>query len=271
MQKPKILFLTNLKNSCREEDLFLINYIKEYFEIIVAHPLNCEKYEDEVNLILIRNIEPTSHYQKEFDKMRNRLLCKSIRVYPSLDSKGDINGKNYLAELYSKGFPIIPTVNYKKEIEKLGEVKNYFIKPIIGGDSFDCHKISKEKISDENLKGKIIQPFIDFEYEISFYYIDDKLQYSLYVPDKRKRWDQKMFKPTKKEILFAKRFVDWNNMKRGIQRIDVLKTKDGKLLLSEIEDIDPYLSLSEIDSDIRNKFLNNLVNSLKQLIKEERR
>lgn len=41
----------------------------------------------------------------------------------------------------------------------------------------------------------------------------------------------------------------------GIQRIDFIKLEDNTLLLTEIEDISPYLELDQIDEKTREKFI----------------
>lgn len=44
------------------------------------------------------------------------------------------------------------------------------------------------------------------------------------------------------DIAFATEFIRWNNIRSGIQRIDACRTKDGKLLLVELENLNPYPS-----------------------------
>ena len=48
-------------------------------------------------------------------------------------------------------------------------------------------------------------PAIDFQYEVSFYFIDDKFEYALYAPDKSKRWILKEYNCTDEDIAFAGR------------------------------------------------------------------
>ena len=37
----------------------------------------------------------------------------------------------------------------------------------------------------------LIQPAVDFVYEVSFYFINDKFEYALYAPDRDRRWELK--------------------------------------------------------------------------------
>ena len=78
---------------------------------------------------------------------------------------------------------------------------------------------------------------------MSFYYVDDAFQYALYAPDPDRRWVLEPYEPSEADLAFARRFIDWNTLDHGIQRVDACRTRDGDLLLVELEDLNPYLSL----------------------------
>ena len=59
------------------------------------------------------------------------------------------------------------------------------------------------------------------------------------------------------------KFIKWNNINNAIERVDACRTKDGKLLLVELEDLNPYLSLLDLDEDTRKKFVNDLIEVIK--------
>lgn len=263
--KKRILFLTNLKNGDPEEDLFLSDYLKDYFDVTICHPLQSKEHLKKADLILSRNIWPVEDYLEDFNKTKILWDKSKIKVSPSLNGKGDQKGKEYLAELYNEGFPVIPTIKDKEQLSQLGDIDSYFVKPIYGGSSKGCKVMSKREVLTTNLNGFIIQPKLDIKEEVSFYFIDNKLQYSLYTPNKEERWNLKPFTPTKEEIALAIKFVKYNNLKQGIQRIDFCRLHTGELLLMEIEDLCPYLSLLDIDASLREKFLQNLVSSLQKI------
>ena len=77
-----------------------------------------------------------------------------------------------------------------------------------------------------------------------------------------------IYAPTKEDLAFAQLFVDWNTLEYGIQRIDAVRTKEGKLLLTEIEDISEVLYLREMDEENRNRVVGLLVESIKKVFKE---
>jgi len=225
-------------------------------------PLNCRDVEDSVGAILIRNIWPTLEYKEEYTNMKSRFIRKRLIVYNDLSGLGDIKGKDYLIELFNSHYPVIPTINNIKDFSRLPESEFYFIKPKHGGSSINTKKLTKSQLVKKNLAGFVIQPYVDYEHEISFYFIDGQLQYVLYAPNKNYRWFLKEFKPSKSDVKFANLFVNWNTMKYGLQRIDACRMKNGKLLLMEVEDICPYLSLLDVDKCLRNKLVKNLIKSI---------
>jgi len=71
---------------------------------------------------------------------------------------------------------------------------------------------------------------------------------------------------TNEDIKFAEKFIKWNKIKNGIQRVDACRTQDGKLLLVELEDLNPYLSILELDENTREKFIMDLINTFNNMI-----
>ena len=61
------------------------------------------------------------------------------------------------------------------------------------------------------------------------------------------------------------KFIEWNTIENGIQRVDACRTRDGRLLLVELEDLNPYLSLLELDRKTRERFMNDFMNTLKEI------
>ncbi len=89
----------------------------------------------------------------------------------------------------------------------------------------------------------------------------------MYAPDKNKRWELHEYDCSMNDIEFAEKFIEWNDIEHGIQRVDACRTKDGRLLLVELEDLNPYLSLLELDENTRETFINDLIDVLKLLEK----
>ena len=63
-------------------------------------------------------------------------------------------------------------------------------------------------------------------------------------------------------------FIDWNDISHGIQRVDACRTRKGGLLLVELEDLNPYLSLDRVDSSTRERFLEDFASALERVATE---
>lgn len=270
----KILFVTDLYYEAKgrlyyEEDLFLTSELRKDFNLVVCHPKDMNNFNEDFDLTIFRNAGPVSNFNEEYELFRKKIVSKTLKTYNSFNGKGDMNGKDYLIELTNKNFSVIKTIDNLSSFKNLPEVETYVIKPKDGADSIGMEFVSKEelfKIVDLNDENTLIQPLINFKYEVSFYFIDKEFQYALYAPDKTKRWNLKEYTPTKEDLKFAQSFIEWNNLNHGIQRVDACRDEQGQLLLVELEDLNPYLSLLEISSELRDKFIRELKVSLQKIL-----
>ena len=106
---------------------------------------------------------------------------------------------------------------------------------------------------------------LHLEVERAFYFIGKQFHYSLYAPDPKKRWELKSYTASQADIDFALKFIHWNTCEFGIQRIDACRLQDGQLLLMELEDYNPFLSLDLLAKNVKDSFLESLCLSLKEL------
>ena len=270
----KILFVTDLYYEAKgrlyyEEDLFLTSELRKDFNLVICNPKDMNSFTDDFDLTIFRNAGPVANFKDEYELFRNNAKLKNLKTYNSFNGKGDMNGKDYLIELTKKNFDVIKTIDTINDFSKLPEVETYVIKPKDGAVSIGMEFLSKEVLLrrvDKNDKNTLIQPLINFEYEVSFYFIDKEFQYALYAPDKNRRWELKEYKATKEDLDFANSFIEWNNINHGIQRVDACRDNNGKLLLVELEDLNPYLSLLDISPKLRDKFVKKLKLSLQKLL-----
>lgn len=269
----KILYLTDLYYEAKgrkyyEEDLYITEKLKDYFDIVLCNPKNSKSFENDVDLIVFRNTGGVSGFKNIYNSFVERVKKNKLNTFNSFTGKADMCGKQYLLDLTLENYPVIPTIDNINNLELLPNVDKYVIKPKDGADSIGLEFLTKEELFSRNLEESIslIQPAIDFEYEVSFYFINDKLEYALYAPDKEQRWKLKEYNTTDEDIEFARKFIEWNDIKNGIQRVDACRTKEGKLLLVELEDLNPYLSILELDNETREKFISDMINALNQII-----
>ena len=262
----KILIVTDIDNPGLKEDCFIArSFIRDGHHVTLARQDYDEKMDELFDVIAIRNIWhfDSINYEKHKNDMlnlRKRLKNKNI---PTINLYGtfDDSGKLYLEKLYNDGYPVIPTMITLSDLNNYSNDDVFLLKPINGYEGYGIVEKYKNEIIET--KGFVIQPKINFEKEIEFYFLNKEFQFVLeFVPSKKPVYPiPKLYKYSKDELQIAQDFADLCDKKFvGVQRIDFLKTSDGKLLLLEIGDSSPYLNLNSLDEDTRNKFLENYKN-----------
>lgn len=266
--KQTLLLLTDFSYQAKgreyfREDVELSCYLRKYFKVCICHIDDMENVMDHVDVVLIRNTGPQIFHHKQLTALRMR---KNLVLFNDLAGKGDIKGKNHLLELYHGGYPVIPTFHSQQELQKWGTCERYLLKPLDGADSWGVKILNHDELQLERPLRGVIQPLVEFKYEVSLYFIGDEFYYALYAPNPQKRWELRPYKATKEDEEFALKFIRWNSCKLGIQRVDACRLSDGRLLLMELEDYNPFLSLELLKDKEKERFLEALCFSLKQYI-----
>jgi hypothetical protein len=269
MVKPRILFLTNEQNNAPEEDKLLVAFLKSHFDLVVSHPLDCLSHLHTVKGVIIRNIWPTHEYQEGWDAVKKCIRTSGLPVYNPLTFKGDVEGKDYLVVLYNKGYPVIPSIDRVDDLEKLPFAEYYWIKPKNSCDGIGAEKLTRDALLQKDPKGYIIQPFMEFEYEPSFYFVDNQFHHAIWEKHRLLYDDVYPYDSTPNDLKFAANFVQWTDLPYGTQRIDSIRTKDGGLLLTEIENLCPYLYLAEMNERKREDFLDAIKTSMLKVFTEQ--
>ncbi|WP_051942904.1 ATP-grasp domain-containing protein [Streptacidiphilus rugosus] len=269
--RPRILFVTDLAYQARgrrycDEDIFLTSRLRDDFDIALCHPLDAVALMDAFSAVVVRNSGPVLHYQAGYEAFRAQAVARGTRVYNPLTGRGDMAGKQYLLDLTAAGYPVIPTVDRPQDLYGLPEAEAYVVKPKVGADSIGLHVVTPEQLDGLPFGDVLVQPRIDFRHEVSFYFVDDTCRYALYAPDPERRWALAPYEPTDADLAFARRFVDWNTLDHGVQRVDACRTQDGGLLLVELEDLNPYLSLDLLTDQARDAFVTDLTASLHRFL-----
>lgn len=260
---PTLLLVTDVGYQARErrygdEDLFLSARLREDFLVATCHPGDAVGLMDAFDLVVVRNTGPVLYYQVEYDAFRARAISSGTRVYNELTGRGDMAGKGYLAAMSTAGLPVIPTVDDPSRLHLLPDAEEYVVKPLLGADSIGLEVVDRSALATLRLEGRLVQPRVDFSYEVSFYFIDDSFQYALHAPDPGRRWELEPYQPSEDDLRFAHRFIEWNAISHGIQRVDACRTTNGDLLLVELEDLNPYLSLERVSPETRDSFVDAL-------------
>ncbi|MFF4835862.1 hypothetical protein [Streptomyces sp. NPDC001315] len=269
--RPRVLYVTDLAYPARgrrycDEDIFLTSRLRADFDLALCHPRDAAALMDAFDAVVVRNSGPVLAYQEQYDAFRERALRGGTRVYNPLTGRADMAGKQYLLDLSAAGLPVIPTVDRPADLHLLPEADQYVVKPKVGADSIGLRMVTADRLPGLTDGTVLVQPRIDFTYEVSFYFVDDDFQYALYAPDPDRRWQLQAYEPTDEDLEFARGFIEWNTIGHGIQRVDACRAPDGRLLLVELEDLNPYLSLDTLDETRRDAFVAALTQSLRRFL-----
>ncbi|MER6790262.1 ATP-grasp domain-containing protein [Streptomyces sp. NPDC000658] len=269
--RPRLLYVTDLAYRARgrrygDEDVFLASRLREEFDLALCHPLDAAALMNAFDGVVVRNSGPVLGYQAQYDAFRERALREGVRVYNPLTGRADMLGKQYLLDLSAEGHPVIPTVDRPEDLHLLPPADRYVVKPKLGADSLGLRIVGPDALPALADGSTLVQPCVDFRYEVSFTYVDHDFQYALYAPHPDRRWQLEPYEPTVRDLEFARRFVDWNDLAHGIQRVDACRAPDGELLLVELEDLNPYLSLDALDDAGRDAFVAATIRSLRRFL-----
>ncbi|KOU09624.1 hypothetical protein ACWEFD_28015 [Streptomyces ardesiacus] len=271
--RPRILYVTDLAYPARgrrycDEDIFLTARLREEFDLALCHPRDAAALLDGFDAVVVRNSGPVQGYKAAYDAFRERAAERGTRVYNQLTGRADMRGKQYLLDLTAAGFPVIPTVGRAEDLHLLPAADAYVVKPRLGADSAGLRIVPAARVAEavEGAGDLLVQPRVDFSYEVSFYFVDHDYQYALHAPHPGRRWQLEPYDATVADLDFARRFIEWNAVDHGIQRVDACRAPGGELLLVELEDLNPYLSLDALDDPARDAFVAALRTALRRLL-----
>lgn len=255
-----ILMISNIDSDEKLEDIWLARAFQEDGHNVAIVDKNYdEKLESIFDIFLKRNTwssSATIETVSEKYNFRERVIKKDLpRI--NFDGKYDGSDKRYLVKLFKNGYGVIPTIDNLNDLNLLNNPNKYMMKLKDSYDGIGQLVIKKEELKSKFNNSYIIQPFMKFKSEVQFYYIKDKFEYALeFVPSKVPVYSNAIkYEYFPKELEIANKFVSLNGEYYGIQRIDFIKLEDDTLLLTEIEDISPYLDLDQVDEETRKKFI----------------
>lgn len=270
--RPRLLYVSDLGYQAKgrrycDEDIDLSARLGGDFDVAICHPSAAGRLLDRFDVVVVRNSGPVIHDMAGYEAFRAATRSSGVAVFTDLRGKADQIGKQYLLDLFDAGYPVIPTVDDLGELDRLPTVQDLVVKPRFGADSVGLEFVTREDLPTLDLQGRLLQPRIDFAHEISFYFVDRTPQYALFAADPAARWRLEPYAATRADWDFAQRFVDWNEVEHGIQRVDACRTREGELLLVELEDLNPYLSLDLVDEATRDGFVQSMTRSLHALVR----
>lgn len=261
----KIAIITNFNDECSMEDFILSRSFAEdgHHVDLLNFPLNNE-IEKLYDVLILKNAwdlnEKTyKNYFKQEKEFFDRIKELNIKIINTLDGNlhFDKLGKKILVDLFKKGYKVVPTIDDIRDISILPKAKEYIKKPIIGYDGFDMEVISLDKLDTINLKGEVLQPKLAFKSEVQMYFVNDSFVYALeYSPSKWPDYPEpKEIDLSTEQIFEATKFIKLNNLTCGFGRIDFLRLENDELIMLEMADSNPNMSLTSLSKETLNKFL----------------
>lgn len=272
-----ILIISNVDNDEILEDVFIARaFQNDGHKVLLTSIDYDERLDNIVDIVIRRNswISNSKHLENYYGvvkEVKARIINKNLpRI--NFDGKFDGGNKSYLVKLFKDGYPVIPSIDSIKDLCLLPSSDYYLLKPKESHDGIGIKKVNKDNLKDEFNDNYIIQPVIKFKSEVQFYFIKDEFQYALeFFPSKVPIYPEAIkYQYSDKELEIAKIFASLNNNYYGVQRIDFLKRENNELLLTEIEDIAPYLDLDRLEKQDRDRFINNYKKMVYEYLKKRK-
>ena len=260
--KYRILILSNPENEEFVEDEYVANAFRKDGHIVkMAWVDYDEKMDEKFDVIIRRNAwvedeKETENYGIKDDLLKRRLKGKKIKTV-NLDGL-DGHGKQYLCKLFEEGKNVIPTVDSLDRLNELPEAKEYVLKDSESfGSGIGQKIVSGVDLEKEFEDGYLIQPKLKFKSEVQCYFVGQNFMYAHeYVPSKYPDYPEPiLIELNEKERGLAEEFAKYSCLETGFQRIDFLKLENDELILLEIEDTGPHMSLEFLETDLRERVL----------------
>lgn len=268
-----------------KEDLWLAAALRARgFTVATVHPNDLSERDYEASEhVLFRNTGPVTTHAASLARWRAHQAAGGDRgkLANNLSLKGDVRaegGKLHLLELTAQGgYPVIEAHLVGAFLDAPPQADAaLMIKPLNGADSVGLRRVEGatelRAIADAEPAVRdtfIVQRLVEFEYELSFYFVGATFVYALRTGGPSGRWqlvphtEASSGGTWEADLAFARRFLRWNGESRAVVRVDgVRETASGQLLLMEIEDYNPYLSLAELSEATRERLVDALVGSL---------
>lgn len=204
----------------------------------------------------VEEFEQIERFAKLNKLLEDRLEKKNIKTVNLVGLDG--KGKKYLIEFMKKGFSVIPTFDNVEDALNKTNSNEYILKMEDSyGSGLGQLVVKKEKLVEEFKEGYLIQPKLKFKSEIQSYFVGNKLMYVFeYIPSKYPNYpDPIPITLTEEQKNIACSIANESGLKVGFQRIDFIRLENDDLLLLEIEDNSPHMSLEELDENFRDKVL----------------
>jgi len=225
-------------------------------------------------------------FKAEMAKVESK--TKLFNTFKTLSGNSN---KSYLDTLEHQGAPVIPTITVDRvtetgvarAFEEL-ETDTLVIKPQVGGGAWRqvLYKKgdpfpSKDELPPESAMIQAFLPSVLEEGEYSFLYFGGKFSHGLIKRPKKGDYriqslyggTEETYEPSPKERASARAVLNALDFTPLYVRVDLLRGRDGKLKLIELEMIEPYLYLAHAEGEgAENKGAQKLAEALAKRLQD---
>lgn len=164
--RTRVLYGTDLTYQAQgrrysDEDIYLSAQLREHFDIALCHPEDMAALMEDFDIVVVRNTGPVINYQAAYDNFRATAKELGIKVFTELSGQADMVGKQYLVDLSSESYPVIPTIDSATNIDALPHVEEYVAKPKFGADSVGLQFVQRDGLPGLTWDELLVQPRID--------------------------------------------------------------------------------------------------------------
>ncbi len=267
MKKVALVTYNELPNLVDGDNLLIDPFKTQGVEVVAAPWDKPDIKWGNFNIVILRSCWNYIDKFKEFTTWLDDLEKNKVNLWNPVQIIKWNSNKKYLLDLEKKGASIIPTKIFNKNnikeipeyLDSLEIYETIIIKPVIGNRSLNVVKINKNKFDINNVEfvnlingtEVLIQPFlkeIEKDGEFSFVFFNKKYSHAMVKKPKQGEYRthpdfggiEYKFNPP--ENLIRQAEIILNNIESPLlyARVDGICV-NGKLLLMELELIEPYL------------------------------
>ncbi|MBL7664839.1 MAG: hypothetical protein JNM93_06865 [Bacteriovoracaceae bacterium] len=264
----KIAFLTSkiLRNLIPDEQPLVQEFLSRRYSI---EPIIWDQHKNwnEFDFVIVRN---TWDYIDKYDlflQVLKEIKASSAKLINPYETLVWNSNKTYLEELTLKGVPVVTSFQIKQlNLERLQEIlmmvktEDFVIKPTVGAGGQDTFRMKTTLTTEEQemllkaLGGRdvLIQPFIQSiltEGEYSYVFVNKKFSHAILKTAKAGEFRiheefggrVDSYRPTHQEIEEVTSILNKIPYPMFYCRIDVARNEKGKLVLMELEAVEPQL------------------------------
>ncbi len=209
--RPRILYVTDLAYQARgrrycDEDIHLTSRLREEFDLALCHPRDAAALLDAFDAVVVRNSGPVLATRPPTTPSASAAAeRRDARVQPAHRQGG--HGRQAVpARPHRRGLPGHPhRSTASRTCTGCPSRTSTSSSSRLGADSAGLRIVLAGQVPEAlaATADLLVQPRVDFAYEVSFYFVDHDYQYALHAPHPDRRWQLEPYDATVADLDFA--------------------------------------------------------------------